>query len=144
MSETLAPLAIVLVVAYCSVEMEETPKRVCRYLGKEFSVGELVMGDECDRCYCTKDGLMCEMLKCPTANCYDKVKRKCCFECPNGPNCLYEGEDRTVLVPGQGCTYSKGVVCHCYYDNSMADKEETVCMPAFPGDSLPPCKALEP
>ncbi|KAL4222109.1 hypothetical protein ACF0H5_018150 [Mactra antiquata] len=120
-----------------------TKKKVCHYLGSNYTVGESITGDECNDCYCTQYGIMCQYRSCKPANCHDKIQGKCCMECPNGNNCRYNGVYGEVSVTKTGCLYGYQV-CHCYHDNPYVEQEgSTFCFPPFPGALfvIPVCNA---
>ncbi|KAH3808322.1 hypothetical protein DPMN_136675 [Dreissena polymorpha] len=53
----------------------------------------------------------CHLLPCHIT-CVDAVRPPgaCCYECPNGPNCMYQG---TVIPEGQNATVDGGEVVFC-------------------------------
>lgn len=125
---------------HCIATQADEKKKVCVYLDQQFNVGDLVTGNKCDRCFCTQYGIMCEMIKCEVPQCLDAVMGECCMECPNGRNCLHEGENMTVIVPETGCLYSDGDVCQCDFEDNIKEGM-TRCLP---GGDAPLCKPYLP
>lgn len=115
----------------------------CVVDGHTYSEGESVTGDPCDRCMCTRYGLMCELLGCPHLTCAQRVMGECCEECAE-LNCVHNFEAGEARIPETGCRHNDNSgdnVCFCYHDNGQGGAE-VYCLPAFPMDDTPSCIML--
>ncbi|KAK0068852.1 kielin/chordin-like protein [Biomphalaria pfeifferi] len=70
----------------------------------------------------------CKPEACETAKCIDPVTINCCPECPNGENCLIEGQKVSFNEP---LVFPDGRICYCVQESTFRCEDSSSSPPPY-------------